>query len=281
MGGPEPRYHGHRAKLAHWVLEVRLRWPGLAPQVPKPVHGAASWDFPADMPSYDQYGSGRTVYGTEANFAANYELDSGLYGRSKRTFLTQETDMDWGVQRVRPRYLRLRRPIERQQGILLYGRAHATGRPQVGQRLGTGGRGRAVPGQPEPAPRPLGTTSPAAAGQDAADGVRATQRVRFSPPARGGHPNRPRRRVTVGRDSSSSWSSGQDLARSAATGGAIPIPDRGRYPSRSPIGGSCLPDVVRACTRVAPTWRRDVCLRRGLGGRFRQRRCRSIRLVLR
>ena len=71
------------------------------------------------------------------------------------------------------------------------------------------------------------------------------------------------------------------IARSAATGGAIPVPDRGRNPSRSAFRGSCLPDVVRACTRVAPTRRRDVRLRRGLGGRFRQRGCRSIRVVLR
>jgi putative esterase len=36
---------------------------------------AASWDFPADMSSYNQYGSSPAAnYGTEANFAANYQL---------------------------------------------------------------------------------------------------------------------------------------------------------------------------------------------------------------
>ena len=34
---------------------------------------AASWDFPADMSSYDEYGSADS-YGTDANFQANYEL---------------------------------------------------------------------------------------------------------------------------------------------------------------------------------------------------------------
>jgi hypothetical protein len=36
---------------------------------------AASWDFPADMSSYDQYAPGSTAnYGTDANFQANYRL---------------------------------------------------------------------------------------------------------------------------------------------------------------------------------------------------------------
>jgi len=36
---------------------------------------AASWDFPADMSSYDQYGpSSANSYGTDANFQANYRL---------------------------------------------------------------------------------------------------------------------------------------------------------------------------------------------------------------
>ena len=34
---------------------------------------AASWDFPADMSSYDQYGAASS-YGTDANFQANYRL---------------------------------------------------------------------------------------------------------------------------------------------------------------------------------------------------------------
>ncbi len=36
---------------------------------------AASWDFPADMSSYDQFGADSAAgYGTDANFQANYRL---------------------------------------------------------------------------------------------------------------------------------------------------------------------------------------------------------------
>jgi len=35
---------------------------------------AASWDFPADMSSYDQYSGVASSYGTNANFRANYQL---------------------------------------------------------------------------------------------------------------------------------------------------------------------------------------------------------------
>ena len=35
---------------------------------------AASWDFPADISSYDQYGDSAASYGTDANFQANYRL---------------------------------------------------------------------------------------------------------------------------------------------------------------------------------------------------------------
>ena len=37
---------------------------------------AASWDFPADMSTYDQFGSSAANYGTDANFQANYRLTS-------------------------------------------------------------------------------------------------------------------------------------------------------------------------------------------------------------
>src|SRR5262249_15501548 len=38
---------------------------------------AASWDFPADMDSYSEFGSNSaSVYGTDANFQANYRLTS-------------------------------------------------------------------------------------------------------------------------------------------------------------------------------------------------------------
>jgi hypothetical protein len=40
---------------------------------------AASWDFPADMSSYNEYGNGPALaYGTDANFQANYRLTSAF-----------------------------------------------------------------------------------------------------------------------------------------------------------------------------------------------------------
>ncbi len=50
---------------------------------------AASWDFPADMSSYDQFGSSSAnEYGTDANFQANYRLTSSFVDAHKAPFLT-------------------------------------------------------------------------------------------------------------------------------------------------------------------------------------------------
>jgi hypothetical protein len=50
---------------------------------------AASWDFPADMQTYDQYGSSSaSSYGTNANFQANYELTSAFLNAHKAPFAT-------------------------------------------------------------------------------------------------------------------------------------------------------------------------------------------------
>jgi hypothetical protein len=50
---------------------------------------AASWDFPADMSSYDQFGSSSTnSYGTNANFQANYRLTPAFVDAHKTPFLT-------------------------------------------------------------------------------------------------------------------------------------------------------------------------------------------------
>ena len=50
---------------------------------------AASWDFPADMSSYDQYGSSSADnYGTDANFQANYRLTTAFLDAHKSPFLT-------------------------------------------------------------------------------------------------------------------------------------------------------------------------------------------------
>ena len=47
---------------------------------------AASWDFPADMSSYDQYGAASS-YGTDANFQANYRLTPAFLDAHKAPFL--------------------------------------------------------------------------------------------------------------------------------------------------------------------------------------------------
>jgi hypothetical protein len=51
---------------------------------------AASWDFPADMSSYDQYGADPAAsYGTNANFQANYRLTPAFLDAHKRPFLDE------------------------------------------------------------------------------------------------------------------------------------------------------------------------------------------------
>jgi hypothetical protein len=48
---------------------------------------AASWDFPADMSSYGQYGDSAAGYGTDANFQANYRLTQAFVDARKGPFL--------------------------------------------------------------------------------------------------------------------------------------------------------------------------------------------------
>jgi hypothetical protein len=51
---------------------------------------AASWDFPADMPSYDFFGGNSAAgYGTDANFQANYRLTQAFVDAHKGPFLTK------------------------------------------------------------------------------------------------------------------------------------------------------------------------------------------------
>jgi fibronectin type 3 domain-containing protein/predicted transcriptional regulator len=50
----------------------------------------ASWDFPADMGTYDQFGSSSANdYGTDANFQANYRLTQAFVDAHKTPFLTK------------------------------------------------------------------------------------------------------------------------------------------------------------------------------------------------
>ena len=51
---------------------------------------AASWDFPADMSSYDQYGDSATSYGTDANFQANYRLTTSFVDAHKGPFTNND-----------------------------------------------------------------------------------------------------------------------------------------------------------------------------------------------
>ena len=51
---------------------------------------AASWDFPADMSAYNQFGSSSAnSYGTDANFQANYRLTPAFVDAHKTPFLSK------------------------------------------------------------------------------------------------------------------------------------------------------------------------------------------------
>jgi hypothetical protein len=51
---------------------------------------AATWDFPADMASYDAFApSSSNEYGTDANFQANYRLTSAFLSAHSAPFLTK------------------------------------------------------------------------------------------------------------------------------------------------------------------------------------------------
>ncbi len=51
---------------------------------------AASWDFPADMSSYDQFGqSSVNAYGTDANFQTNYRLTPAFLDAHKEPFTAE------------------------------------------------------------------------------------------------------------------------------------------------------------------------------------------------
>ena len=51
---------------------------------------AASWDFPADMSSYDEFGADPAAsYGTNANFQANYRLTAAFVNAHRGPFLRE------------------------------------------------------------------------------------------------------------------------------------------------------------------------------------------------
>jgi S-formylglutathione hydrolase FrmB len=52
---------------------------------------AASWDFPADMSSYDQFGADSAAgYGTDANFQSNYRPSTAFLDAHKAPFLGED-----------------------------------------------------------------------------------------------------------------------------------------------------------------------------------------------
>jgi hypothetical protein len=72
------------SKSGYGTQDLLLKYPNL-------FAVAASWDFPADMSSYNQLGSIPAAnYGTEANFAANYQLTPAFVAAHKTPFLTRQ-----------------------------------------------------------------------------------------------------------------------------------------------------------------------------------------------
>ena len=108
---------------------------------------AASWDFPADMSTYDQYGSSSAdSYGTDANFQANYRLTPAFVDAHKAAFLSSNRIWIGG-------YAAFQTDVSDYDTLLISeGIAHTTETPQsdgpqMGQRLGTNSLGRVASGQ--------------------------------------------------------------------------------------------------------------------------------------
>jgi S-formylglutathione hydrolase FrmB len=58
---------------------------------PSVFSAVAAFDFPADMSSYDQFGSdSANNYGTQANFQNNYQLSAGFINALKAPFTTED-----------------------------------------------------------------------------------------------------------------------------------------------------------------------------------------------
>ncbi len=115
---------------------------------------AASWDFPADMSSYSQFGPGPGGKLRHAGeFCGRLSADAGLYCRPQSSVPDPETDLDWGVSVFASGLVRLRCAIGIKRHPLHSG-PFPVCRPPLGQRLGAGRRGRPVPGQPQPADGP-------------------------------------------------------------------------------------------------------------------------------
>jgi S-formylglutathione hydrolase FrmB/cytochrome c2 len=72
------------SKSGYGALDLLLKYPST-------FDAAAAFDFPADMSSYDYYGTDTSdEYGTQANFQNNYELDQSFIDTYKAPFTTQD-----------------------------------------------------------------------------------------------------------------------------------------------------------------------------------------------
>ena len=71
------------SKSGYGGQDLLLKYPNL-------FAVAATWDFPADMSSYNDLGTSPAAnYGTEANFATNYQLTQAFVAARKTPFLAQ------------------------------------------------------------------------------------------------------------------------------------------------------------------------------------------------
>ena len=75
MGQGEPCNDWNRTELADRVLKSGIGGQDLILKYPNLFTLVASWDFPADMSSYNEYQGAPANYGTEANSPRNYSAD--------------------------------------------------------------------------------------------------------------------------------------------------------------------------------------------------------------
>ena len=121
---------------------------------------AASWDFPADMASYNSLGADAAAnYGTDANYQANYRLTQAFVDARKAPFLT--SNRIWiGGYALYQTDVSDYDTLLTSEGIAPLHRDAAVHVAPVGQRLDADRPGGALPGQPET----IAATRPGAAG---------------------------------------------------------------------------------------------------------------------
>ena len=71
------------SKSGYGALDLLFKHPAV-------FSAAAAWDFPADMPTYNAIASAAGNYGTDANFQANYRLDTSFIDQYEAPFLSQD-----------------------------------------------------------------------------------------------------------------------------------------------------------------------------------------------